>query len=111
MQRISLVFISLVIMLSFGCEKSNDAASQIAGTYRAMCPPSIYGGTAVISRQSDDEVNININGTLFEHVAVSDDGTGTILLSLTTSSTTISGNIKGERLELYINAVLFLGFI
>lgn len=112
MKRIYIVtFFALVIMLSNGCEKANDASSQIVGTYRAMRPPSSIGGNAVISRQSDDEVSININETLYESVAVSDDGTGTFFLSLTTSSTTISGNVKGERLELYINGVLFIGYI
>jgi len=109
----TVIFIAFMIIASTSCKKSNDStndyASKVIGTYGGAVPPGILSGKLVLSRKSDTKVNIDLNDTHYENAIVSDVGDGKFNISLTTSTTTISGIVNGNIFDCYFNQLQFYG--
>jgi hypothetical protein len=110
----SLIFLTLLILVSTSCKKDNnsenDYASKVMGTYIGAIPPGTFGGKIILSWQSNTTVNIdhsasNGYGKHYGTATVSDGGDGKFNISLTTSSDTIIGFVKGSLFDCYVNSI------
>ncbi len=114
----NLVFVVFLILIFCSCKKSNesnaDYAVYIAGIYKGIVNPGQLNGTVILIWQSRTSVNIDFSTSTgdtlhYLNASVSNDGSGKILISLTSSNNTIYGNVNVTTLDCNINQFHFLG--
>ena len=113
MKKQTILFVALMLIISISCKKrgdsANDYASKVAGTYGGAIPPGILSGRLIVSKKSNTTVNLDLNSTHYENAEVSDGGSGTYHISLTTSTVNISGIVNGNIFDCYFNQLQFYG--